>query len=154
MITSSRLDPDMRRRRKWNKTSVDAKVYINTNKVDNLVDDWYQRNELYRATFKSKAWSIITRARNRVIVKAIKEQIPLCDSANVRFNHKCGCSCGCSPGFDVRDSNLEEEHCNKYWLVPEVSTDDIKVIESAIAKANPLFKEEKRKTEEKNDGRG
>lgn len=78
-----------------------CKVYVGSdNKFDKLLNDWMNKNSIYSLTFKSRAWTWLSNQRHHLFSKLIAKALG-CDPKDVKFSHKAGCPCGCSPGFNV-----------------------------------------------------
>ena len=93
IVTQTRFDQKVRPGK--------CKVYVNSdNPVDKMLEAWFDKNKIYQLTFKSRAWMWLSNQRHKLFAQLIGEALG-CGWANVKFSHKAGCSCGCSPGFNV-----------------------------------------------------
>ena len=107
-----------------------------------LADEWFHRNQIYSLDFKCKAWGLITRAANKLdgaaISSAFKQPVE-----TTRFDHKCGCSCGCSPGFRVNfEQPIDVDQRGEYWMKLEFSDAELQPLRDAIDKADKVLAEE------------
>jgi hypothetical protein len=79
-----------------------AKMFVKTN-ADPLLDSVFSKTDLISARFKSKAWSRLSAKVTKLVVTAIRSHynLPTAD-VSIAFSQVCGCSCPCSPGYNVR----------------------------------------------------
>lgn len=95
-----------------------------------VADDFAMEHWIYSATFKSKVWTKVCKLTNNVNVAALKELFP--ETTTIRFSHKAGCNCGCSPGFVMK-----YEHPNQfgktYWVNVEATEDEVAAFRAKIA---------------------
>ncbi len=139
-------------------SSKDRRVYIgiNTTTIDKLMEKWYDDNEIYSLQFKSRAWSKITRFRNKVLIKLIRDTLQpilgLDDTYRIVFSIYAGCTrCPCSPGFllkrntryrsNISDVVIHGTTCNNIWMDIDTSSYD-EQMEQIIQQANNLHKTE------------
>lgn len=76
-----------------------ARVFPKSNATD-LADEWFSKNGVYSLEFKSKTWQKIGRLINKINRPVIANLLES-DLKNVQFSAYCGCSCPCSPGYNV-----------------------------------------------------
>jgi hypothetical protein len=76
-------------------------VYADSN-LSSAIDEFFTANKIYGLSFKCRTWTKLKNFVSRVEAASLKERFSLEDSAAVKYSHKAGCSCGCSPGFQVR----------------------------------------------------
>jgi len=136
-ITTVRFDPKL--------SFKSAKVYIDgDNAVDKALDKWFDNNEIWKLKYKSKAWTFLTNWRNKIYAWQIRGAMQLSNLATVNFSGKCGCSCGCSPGFNVKDPvNLPEQYRkHNVWAAIDSSVVDEAILKAVIKMANEILKQE------------
>lgn len=75
------------------------KLYVTDNGIADVADKFACKNGIYSLNFKSSTWDKVVRACNRIVNKIVLELID--GAEKVQYSHKCGCSCGCSPGHKV-----------------------------------------------------
>ena len=88
---------------------------------DRIIDAWFEKNEIYKLTFKCKTWSKAKRLANKYVYKQLKELVP-CKS--ILYSRTAGCSCGCSPGYFVNEPELEEHKGISAWVDDIVLNDE------------------------------
>jgi hypothetical protein len=76
-------------------------VYADSN-LSSAIDEFFNANKIYSLSFKCRTWTKLKNFVSKVEAASLKESFSLEDSAAVKYSHKTGCSCGCSPGFQVR----------------------------------------------------
>lgn len=80
-----------------------ARVFVGSN-ATSIADDWFNKNELWSVKFKSKTWSKLGRLVNKINREAISSLLE-CNTKDVVYSVHCGCSCPCSPGYNVYNTN-------------------------------------------------
>jgi hypothetical protein len=93
--------PTMDRDRHYNATAL--KVYVSNTALHKLADRWLTENNILDMAVPSKAWSMIVRHLNKVIEKKLADYFEV-PASDCKWSRKCGCSCGCSPGFNIKDT--------------------------------------------------
>jgi hypothetical protein len=76
-------------------------VYTDSN-LSETIDEFFSTNKIYNLSFKCRTWTKLKNFVSKVEEASLKKSFSLEDSAVVKYSHKAGCSCGCSPGFRVR----------------------------------------------------
>lgn len=118
-------------------------VYVETkNPVDQLIAKWFSDNNIYRLEFKSKAWSYISKKRNALFAERINKLLKLAPDQRVTFSYTAGCSCGCSPGFLIKQNgrnipriSINGQLFDSIWVDID-SADLVSNIQEYIIKAN------------------
>jgi hypothetical protein len=89
--------------------STDAKIYVTSN-VNDLLDAYFDKHGILNFDFKSAVWSKLCRFAQKIVADELeklllakfpKDTHPDLVIEKIRFSHKCGCSCGCSPGYHI-----------------------------------------------------
>lgn len=116
-----------------------ARVFVNVDPlIEKPVDQFFDDNKLSSLPFASKAWSAVKKARNKAVIEQLRTLPEIPTDAKITFSHKCGCSCGCSPGFIVKGALRELAKMNA-WVtieVPEPQRERVQAqLAAAIAKA-------------------
>ncbi len=125
-----------------------AVIYVESNSIDELINKWFDEHEIHNLTFKSKAWSYINKKRNAFIAERIHKLLNLDPHYKIVFSHRAGCSCGCSPGFLIKQGGrncrwvcIDGEQLSHVWV--KLDTDNlISAIESHIIIANKKLSKE------------
>ena len=130
-----------------------VRVYTNDGpeELHSLVSEFEDRCAIYAWNFKLKSHAAVARAyskiRNRIIhafYAAEYDENP--EDIKAAWSHKCGCSCGCSPGFKVRrkpgHGRLKHNNCNLYLQLDGADPKDVAKLKSVIEKAKKTFIEE------------
>ena len=86
-------------------------VYIDDTKLHKIADKWFNDNELYSLQVKSKAWNKIVRYLNSVLEPKIAKHFGVAP-AECKYSRKVGCSCGCSPGFRIKNAEHKHQRCD------------------------------------------
>jgi hypothetical protein len=110
--------------RSWRNPSR-AVVYVESNVVK-LVDELFNKHEVYSLPSKSRAWSTLGNKATRQVSAELKDFFK---AKEVKFSRKAGCSCGCSPGYIVMDS--PDLYRKEAWV--NITSDDT-VVRAACAK--------------------
>ena len=109
-------------------------VYVESN-VTTLIDKFFSDHKIYSLGFKCKTWNRMVSMAQKIEVAAMKEFFGADDGLDIKYSHKTGCSCGCSPGFKVRKAFspavADYKNCD-VWLNLKLDTTEIK-------KMLPLF---------------
>lgn len=106
-------------------------VYADSN-ATKIVDEFFHDNKIYALPFKCRTWSKVSGEGTKLTIAALREIFgPYVD---IKWSRTAGCSCGCSPGYRIK--NLERGH--KYrnhdvWVDVEVDT-------TKLVKALPAYK--------------
>lgn len=119
-----------------------AKLFISSdeNCPDSVIDKWFSDNEIYLLNFKCKTWSKVKGLSTRKMKGPLKELVK-CFKMN--YSHKCGCSCGCSPGYNVTDPlNKEHVNTNIYVKCEGVPNDADELRDLLELKYLPMLKDE------------
>lgn len=103
-----------------------------------LVDDM----DLYSLDYKSKAWDSFKRAINKIVRDELRGIESIGPEASVNFNQYCGCSCPCSPGYDVRNIAETSHLGGAYYVDLHISEDNIAILKEAAAKALAIHAKE------------
>lgn len=77
------------------------KLFVDNNAISKICDDWFEANNIRDMQVKSSAWDFICKTAFGMIEQKIAKHFSI-DPKFVRYSRKCGCSCGCSPGYNVR----------------------------------------------------
>jgi hypothetical protein len=114
-------------------------VYADSN-LSEVIDEFFNSKKIYSLPFKCRTWTKLKNFVNKVEEVSLKKSLSLEDSAVVKYSHKAGCSCGCSPGFRVRKTRtaLNEFRNHDVWVKLEYDLAPIKSVlpafESMLAK--------------------
>lgn len=122
-INMNRLDYD----RRSNKTI----VYVEDTKLHKIADAWFTKNNLYSLRVRSKAWKMICRYISSKCGFHLASHFKL-EQSRVKFNHKAGCSCGCSPGFVIKPAP-EGLSSHNVWADIKVTESDVQGLECLIS---------------------
>lgn len=83
-------------------TSQALHVYVDNTRLHKVADDWFDRNNVRAIQVKSKAWASIVRRLNKIVGAELAKHFGV-SASDCRWDRRCGCSCGCSPGFRIRN---------------------------------------------------
>lgn len=104
-------------------SSLKAKVFVQDSKASDLADEFFNDKKIHSLHFKCKAWAKVknfaTKIEGQEIRRALREFAPSAKIKSVSFSEKAGCSCGCSPGFNIVLEEISPEISGKrFWVVP------------------------------------
>jgi len=117
-------------KRSKNSTRDHARVYLNYGEVHEMLDEWFYDNNIAALAVKSKAWNKIKRAINKLATSRISSTLNV-NCSDIRFSQKCGCSCGCSPGYIVK--NVKDVYrCTNIWCTLKLDDVEIKDLQSLL----------------------
>jgi len=117
------------------------RVYIEDNLLDGKINRWYDNQGIGKLKYKSKAWDFICRKRNRFMSKVIRKALSLPDDVKIKFSHKAGCPCGCSPGFILSDK-VNNGICQSYWINPTPSGEELNEFDLFMNEAHDMLEKE------------
>lgn len=137
-MTLSAIVTDKRFRVKKRYISAGCNCYVESN-ATKIADKFFYDNEIFRLDFKCKTWDKIKRIVDKLNIEALKIIFP--EQCTIRFSHKTGCSCGCSPGYRVRNvaSNNFAYNNSDVWVTVDVNTSKL---ESMLPKFKQMLEEE------------
>lgn len=140
-ITNNRIDFDRRF------SNVDLRVYVNDTPLHKIADKWFSDNGLYSLPVKSKAWNRIIKYLNDRIAPELAKHfnVPI---ERCKWNRKCGCSCGCSPGFVIKMPPPEFQR-RDVWVKVSVNESVIRGLKELIVseKFVKIFNKDKEQAE-------
>ena len=113
-------------RLKWSS----MEVYVESNRLYDRLDQWFQDNTISHLAIKSRAWRRVSRVAERIIARHIAQHFGA-DPKTVKWSRKCGCACGCSPGFRIYDAPTAYRH-KTAWIEFVPSDAEIAKLEHAI----------------------
>lgn len=91
---------------KWsyknNRTKVTVYTYENPS-IIKMLDEWFENN-IRGLKYKSSVWSRLGSKVTNMIGKEIAQLLKLSDDYSVTWSRTAGCSCGCSPGWIVKQN--------------------------------------------------
>lgn len=133
-ITQVSKDED----RKRHSIPRDAKCYVNSNGYHVIDSEFADPLGIMQLEYRSNAWLKVKAAVQRevglVLTNLFIERFPDAKIKEFKWSHKCGCRCGCSPGYHVR---LLDYHkglsCHDCWANVFLNEDAIKRIRYVIA---------------------
>ena len=116
---------------------ISGRVYSNSNLSDRL-DKWFTDN-IFMLDFKCKTWNKLRNIVTKIESKSILEGLDMTSNkdASVKYSRKAGCSCGCSPGYVIKN---EYRYSNRNLHVNMEY--DITEFEKMIPKFDQLLKKE------------
>ena len=125
--------------RRYHKT---LKVHIENNDLTELLDKWFADNNIGDLKVRSKAWNKICGAYQRLVGQKICQHLVL-PPKMAKWSRKCGCSCNCSPGWNVKLPEGHEYRNHTTWATIEVLPEDVTYIRQVINKAEPLLQRDR-----------
>lgn len=130
-----------------------CKVYVDgDNAIDKLLNDWYSANNIHTLTFKSRAWSWLSNQRHRLFGKLLAQALDV-EAKDVKFSHKAGCSCGCSPGFNVMLPQRALQYTrSNVWADITINDQDALKFKDLCQQANVKLTQDKQKEVAKANG--
>lgn len=121
-------------------------IFVNSTLSD-IIDDWFNTNQIYNMDVKSKAWDSLRRACVRIEAEIIREYFKMSTGdLAITWSSKAGCSCPCSPGLVVTINNNHGSfpYINHWiWMDIAGTSEYLARIHAAIAKANKILNGEK-----------
>lgn len=98
-------------------------VYAESN-ADKAIDAFFNENKIWSLDFKCKTWAKMKSAATKLTVAAMREVFG--ETAKIAYSHKAGCSCGCSPGYKVREMGEGREYENHdVWAKITVNVNEL-----------------------------
>lgn len=97
-------------------------VYVNS-PANDIIDKWFMSKGIYNFDYKCRTWSKLKKVVNKLNIDAMRTVFG--DKCDIVYSVNAGCSCGCSPGFKVRNLSHEQmnEYCNRdVWMKLDVDT--------------------------------
>ena len=109
------------------------RIYLNNNILTDLVDKWFGEQDILSMKVRSKAWNKVKRTAFRRIEKQIATYFHIPEKA-VRWSQKCGCRCGCSPGYLVKVQDPMDWNLCRRTMHAEIlpSAEDIHLVKACI----------------------
>jgi len=100
-----------------------AKLYIDSNEhgADSIIDEWFNKNEIWKLDFKCKTWSSVKRLGTKAVVAALREKFP---TEKISYSVNAGCSCGCSPGYNMKQLTDIDMNNSENWITLEATEDE------------------------------
>lgn len=117
-------------------------VYVRST-LDAVADEFYNKYEIFDLQFKCRTWSSVCGKVTKVTTEALKDIFAAATS--IKFSHKAGCSCGCSPGYIVKYDS--ERDGRNYWVDIEWSEQELNNIRASVFSERTiasLFKEKEK----------
>jgi hypothetical protein len=102
-------------------------VYIES-PFDKIADEFASQYGIFCLQFKCKAWSQVCRMATKNAVQALKEIFP--NALEIKFSSKAGCSCGCSPGYVVKENT--NDYGKNHWVTIEATDEEIASFKETI----------------------
>lgn len=114
------------------------KLFVHNNVLTDIADKWFNDNEIYKMQIKSSAWAVILKNLLGTIEQKIAKHFGI-DPKFVKYSRKCGCSCGCSPGYNVRLPAGHDQTNHDAWANVDTDIDglDIASLEHVITHKVP-----------------
>lgn len=112
-----------------------GRIYIGKSTLSDRLDKWFMDNKIFMLNFKCKTWNKMIRYVTKIESESIKKALNLNSNATVTYSRKAGCSCGCSPGYIVKNDCFNK----KIWINFEY---DITEFENMIPKFDQMLKKE------------
>lgn len=78
-----------------------AVIYLDKNPLNDILDEFYVKNDIFDMKVKSKAWSKLVRFSSSIVERKLAKYFGV-DPKFVKFSFNAGCSCGCSPGYILK----------------------------------------------------
>lgn len=122
-------------KRKYSRrASSHIKVYVSEvapEPINTLVDSFFYEH-IVGLDYKSKVWTRIKRKLNSIINPLLLKEFKGDKST---FSHKCGCACGCSPGFKVTFEERWNELLNySFWVTIEYTPEEVEEMKVFLEK--------------------
>ena len=122
-------------------------LFVENHAGSDLVDEFFNRNNIVSLKFKSKTWSKLKSMCDREVYKAIRNYFNE-PKLKVSFSDYVGCSmCPCSPGYRIRGvrSFSKETPFDGMWntnVWATVHDLDLSKIKAALPKFQKMLEEE------------
>lgn len=87
-----------------------CKCFVTCNATD-VADKFFMSNEIYKLNFKCKTWTAVRKVATKLCIEALRTVLP--QDCIIKYSRNAGCSCGCSPGYNVTNighSDLYNTH--------------------------------------------
>lgn len=92
-------------------------VFIDSSDVQimNIMQEFYMEHELHSMRVRSKAWNSIVRNGTKIIREKLAQLLEV-SPHDIYYSSKAGCSCGCSPGYIVKNTYSMPIQRQKIWV--------------------------------------
>lgn len=107
IVTRSGTDQDLR-----NISGGRTVFFINSN-AENLIDEWFEVNDIGSLAYKCRSWDWLTDQCTREIASVIRQHFTLSDRVNIAWSAYAGCTCRCSKGY-IMEYAEGFEHSRKH----------------------------------------
>ena len=107
-----------------------CKCFVNCN-ATKIADKFFTENEIYKLNFKCKTWAAVCKVTTKLCVEALKTVLP--KGCIVKYARNAGCSCGCSPGYNVTNIGHSDLYNTNLHVEVTVDTTEFEAM-------MPLFK--------------
>ena len=115
-------------------------IYVESS-ITKAADEFAGKHGIYTLRFKSAVWTKICRMANKLNAQALNDLFP--EALTIKFSHKAGCSCGCSPGFRLKCK--DDLHQGKdFWVDLEATEDEVAAFKAQLSPLVEKLEEEKR----------
>lgn len=125
-ITVRNLKYDYNRR----VNSHELRVYIDDTPLHKIADKWFDENNIMSLRVRSRSWNAIVRHLNNILIPKISSHFEVV-SELCTWSQKCGCSCGCSPGFKVKGVKFDFQRKDA-WAKVEVKDHEVNFFQSLM----------------------
>ena len=88
-------------------------VYIESNQLYDLQNQWFENNQIFKLKIKSKSLRKISFQINKIIKRILSSELNI-DIKKIIYSDKAGCVCGCSPGFIIKNPPIKYE---RLWII-------------------------------------
>lgn len=101
-------------------------VHVESN-VTRVVDEFFHDNKIYMLNFKCKTWSKLGTISTKATIASLREIFG--PEPEIKWSRTAGCSCGCSPGYRVKNLPSGSPYINKnVWATVKVDTEPVKKV--------------------------
>lgn len=104
-------------------------VYVES-PINKVADEFAVEHGIYELRFKSVVWTKICRMTNKLNAQALKQLFP--EALTIRFSHKAGCGCGCSPGFLLKCKDDLHQGKN-FWVNIEATEEEVAAFKAQLS---------------------
>lgn len=118
------------------------KVHVENNVLTDMLDKWFHDNSIGDLKVRSKAWAKLSGAYQRLVGQKICQHLVL-PLKLAKWSRKCGCSCGYSPGWNVRVPPGHQYTNHTTWVTIDVLPEDMAFLRRIIDRIDPLLQKDR-----------
>lgn len=117
--------------------AIKSAVFVDS-PLSDAIDVWFDKHRVWELAFKCATWNKLKRKVQQLESAAIATALET-TSDLVKWNHRAGCACGCSPGYLVQGGYLLGRDI---WIKFENCEDELQQINNELPYYDRLLAKE------------